>query len=109
MSGKILAWLVLEGIVGTKNLCYKHVGLFSNNTAAVSLTQRGAEKNSAAARRVLRVLALRQQVGRASPLVPAHVAGDLNLLGDIPSHSFGYPKQWHCTNNYEKNEMQIFW
>ena len=33
MAGKLLAWLVLEGIVGTKNLRYKHVGLFSDNTA----------------------------------------------------------------------------
>ena len=33
MAGKILAWIVLEVIVGTKNLRYKHVGLFSDNTA----------------------------------------------------------------------------
>ena len=23
------------------------------------------------------------------------------MLGDIPSHSFGYSNQWHCTNNSE--------
>ena len=44
MAGKFLAWLVLEGLVDTKNLCYKHVGLFSNNMAAVPWTQRGREK-----------------------------------------------------------------
>ena len=33
MAGKLLAWLMLEVIVGTKNLRYKHVGLFSDNTA----------------------------------------------------------------------------
>ena len=30
-----------------------------------------------------------------------HVAGDLNVLGEIPCRSFGYYKQWHCANNYE--------
>ena len=64
-------------------------------------TQRGAAKKSAAAGRLLRVLALRKQVRRVSPLVDAHVAGDLNVLGDIPSRLFGYSKQWHCTNHSE--------
>ena len=45
MVGKLLAGLVLEGIVGTKNLRYKHVGCFSDNTAAVLWTQRGAKKS----------------------------------------------------------------
>ena len=45
MAGKLLEWLVLEGIVGTKNLRYKHVGLFSDNTAEVLWTQRGAKKS----------------------------------------------------------------
>ena len=60
MAGKLLAWLVMEGIVGTKNLRYKHVGLFSDNTAAVSWTQRGAAKDYVAAGCLLRVLDLRQ-------------------------------------------------
>ena len=93
MAGKICAWLVLEGIVGTKNLHYEHISLFRNNTAAVSWTQRGAAKKSAAAGRLLRFLALRQRVARASPLVAAHVSGDLNVIGNIPSRSFGYSKQ----------------
>ena len=58
IAGKLLAWLVLGGIVGTKNLRYKHFCLFSNNTAALSWTQRGAAKNYATAGRLLRVLAL---------------------------------------------------
>ena len=62
--------------------------------------KRGGKK-SAAAGRLLRVLALRQLVARAPPLVAAHVAGDLNVLGNIPSCSFGYSKQWHCTNDSE--------
>ena len=44
IAGKLLELIVLEVIVGTKKF-YKHVELFSNNTEAVSWTQRGAEKN----------------------------------------------------------------
>ena len=58
-------------------------------------------KKSPAAGRLLRVLALRQRVEIVSPLVAAYLAGDLNVLGDIPSLSPGYSKQWHCTNDYE--------
>ena len=84
---------MLEGIIGTENLRYKHVGLFSNNTAAVLWPQREEAKNSAAAGRLLKVLVLQQQVERASLLVAVHVAGDLNVLGNILSLSFGYSKQ----------------
>ena len=44
LAGKLLAWLVLEGIGGTEKLRYKHVVLLSNKTAALSWTQRGAAK-----------------------------------------------------------------
>ena len=82
----------MEVIVGTKNLCYKHVGLFSKNTAAVLWTQRGAAKKSAAAGRLLRVLAMWKLAARVSQLVAVHVGGDLNVIGDIPFFSFGYSK-----------------
>ena len=84
-----------------QNLCYKHVGIFRDNTAEVLWTQRGASKKSAAEGRLFRVSDLRQRVTRASPLVAAHVAVDLNVIGDIPSRSFDYSKQWNCTNNHE--------
>ena len=51
-------------------------------------TNRGS-KNSAAEGRLLIVLALRQRVAILLPLVAAHVAVDLNMLGDIPSRLFG--------------------
>ena len=85
----------MEGVVGTKNLRYKHVSLFSDNTVEVSWKQRGAAKKSAVAERLIIVLSLRQIVARASLLVAAHVAGDLNGLVNIPSRLFGYSKQWH--------------
>ena len=101
MAGKLLAWIVLEGIVSTENFCYKHVGLFSDNTTAVLSTHRGAAKKSAAAGRLFRVLDLLERVERALPLVAVHVSGYLNLLGDIPFSYLGYSKQWHCTNDSE--------
>ena len=64
-------------------------------------TKGGEAKKSASSGRLFRVLALRQRVERESLLVAAHVAVDLNVLDDILSCSFGYSKQWHCTNNYE--------
>ena len=92
---------MLEEIFGTKNIRYKQVGLFSNNMSAVSWTQRGVAIVFAEAGCLIRVLDLRQQVARASLLVDDNVVGDLNVLGDIPSCSFGYSKQWHCTNHPE--------
>ena len=35
ISGKLLAWIMLEGIIGTENLRYKHIGFFSDNTTSV--------------------------------------------------------------------------
>ena len=100
MAGKLLACLVLERNVGTKNLCYKHISIFGNNTAAVTWTQRGAAIKSAAAECLLRVLSIQKQITIASSLIDAHVTGDMNVLGYITSCSFGYSKQWHCTNDF---------
>ena len=93
MAQKLLAWLVLEEIVVTENLLYKHVGFFSNNTSVVSWKKRGPAKKSAAAGCLIRVSALRQRVARALPLVAAHLAVYLNVLGSIPYCSFAYSKQ----------------
>ena len=61
----------------------------------------GRQKKSAASGHLLRVLTLRKRVTISSLLVAAHGSGDLNVLGNIPSHSFDYFKQWHCTNDSE--------
>ena len=80
---------MLERILGTGNLRYQHVGFSSDNMAAVLWTERGASKNSAAAGRLIIVIALRQRVARVSPLVAAHGAGYLNVISNIPLRSFG--------------------
>jgi len=43
---------------------------------------------------------------RASPLVTRHLAGKRNHLGDIPSRSFGYKKEWHFKK--DKNFLAYF-
>ena len=100
ISVKILEWLVLKGIVRTKNLRYKHIGLFRDNMAAVSSAQREVERDSASSGRIIRVLALRQQVARASPLVVALVKGDLNVLGGIPSRSFANNSEFFIPHKF---------
>ena len=84
-----------------QNLRYQNVGLFSDNRAELQRRQKWVKKMFAAAGRLLIVLDLRQKLARMSRLVATHVAGDMNVLGDIPPCSFGYSKQWHCTNDYE--------
>ncbi|KAL7545707.1 hypothetical protein ACHAWF_009056, partial [Thalassiosira exigua] len=92
MAAEVLGWLVLEAVVSTR---HAHVGVCSDNWATVSWQTRGASKRSAVANRLLRVLAIRMRVNRASPLVTRHLAGERNHLGDIPSRSFGYKAEWH--------------
>ena len=93
MAAEVLGWLVLEGCVPV--LRWKHVGVWSDNTPTVAWTTRWASRRSAAANRLLRILAIRHREKRASPLVARHLAGELNTLGDIPSRSFGYKAEWH--------------
>ena len=87
MAAELLDFLVLEACV---TLRLEHVGVCSDNNATVAWQRRGASKRSAVANRLLRALAIRQRVNRASPLVTRHLAGVRNHLGDIPSRSFGY-------------------
>ncbi|KAL7533742.1 hypothetical protein ACHAWF_007944 [Thalassiosira exigua] len=100
MAAEVLGWLVLEACV--PNLRWKHVGVWSDNTPTVAWTTRWASKRSAVANRLLRILAIRMREKRASPLVARHVAGERNVLGDIPSRSFGYRAEWHfeCDNDF---------
>ena len=94
MAGLLMLWLVME-TVGAP-LEHKHVALFSDNSPTVHWVQRLAAKHSAIAIQLLRALALRLQLQRASPLTPLHIAGVDNSMTDIASRSFGSEKKWHC-------------
>jgi hypothetical protein len=48
---------------------------------------------------LIRALALRLQVNRASPLTTLHIEGDQNAMTDIPLHSFGGVQKWYCAHD----------
>ena len=94
MAGLLMLWIVMESV------CHpvqnKHVALFSDNSPTVHWVQRLAAKQSPIAMQLIRALALRLQLQRASPLTPLHIAGANNAMTDIPSRSFGSEPKWHC-------------
>ena len=98
LAGLLLLWLVMED---TCTVTDAHVALFSDNSPTVHWVQRLAAKHSIVAMQLIRALALRLQLNKASPLTTLHIAGVDNALTDIPSRSFGSEPQWHCTSDTE--------
>jgi hypothetical protein len=94
LAGLFMLWLVMEDVCHP--LANTHVALFSDNSPTVHWVQRLAAKHSQLAMQLIRALALRLQLQRASPLTPLHIAGVDNAMTDIPSRSFGSDPKWHC-------------
>jgi hypothetical protein len=94
MAGLLLLWLVMEDVC--PSVTNAHVALFSDNSPTVHWVQRLAAKHSKIAMALLRALALRLHLTKASPLIPLHIAGVDNQMTDIPSRSFGSEQKWHC-------------
>ena len=99
MAGNLLGWLVLEGMGVDIKHC--HIALLNDNKSAISWILRWAAHSKGPAGRLIIALALRQRERRASPLTPAHVAGELNRMADVASRSFGYKKEWECKSTEE--------
>ena len=99
MAGLLLLWLVMEDVCPT--LADAHVALFSDNSPTVHWVQRLAAKHSRVAMQLVRALALRLQISKASPLTPLHIAGVDNSMTDIPSRSFGSEPKWLCNTHYD--------
>ena len=97
MAGLVLLWLAIEATC--PDLEGSHVALYSDNTPTVSWVERMASKKSPIAMQLLRALALRLQVTRASPLTPLHIPGVQNAMSDIPSRSFGSEPRWTCASD----------
>ena len=91
-AGLLLHVMVLEAIV---DLFHKHIGAYCDNTPTVAWAARLASKRSRIAGRLLRALALRLRVCRASPLLTISIAGVKNDMADISSRSFGGKAQWN--------------
>jgi len=83
LAGLVLGWLVLEYV--SNDLMYKHIGLFCDNTSAVSWAYKGHTTMSLVAGRLLRLLAIRQRTRQTSSLMPMNIAGKDNAMADIPS------------------------
>ena len=94
MAGLLLLWLVMESVC--PSLDGAHVALFSDNSPTVHWVERLASRHSIVAMQLIRALALRLQLQKASPLTPLHIAGIHNAITDIPSRSFGSIPKWHC-------------
>ena len=73
-----------------------HIALFSDNSPTVHWVERMASKKSRVAMQLIRALALRLQLNKASPLTPLHISGVHNAMTDIPSRSFGSEPKWFC-------------
>ena len=97
MAGLLLLWLAIEGTC--PGLAGSHVALFSDNSPTVSWVARLAARKSKIAMQLLRILALRLQVQRTSPLTPLHIRGIDNAMTDIPSRSFGSEPKWFCKSD----------
>jgi hypothetical protein len=94
MGGLLLLWLVMEEVCPRLNGA--HVALFSDNSPTVHWIQRMASRKSKVAMQLIRALALRLHIQKASPLTPLHIAGVQNQMTDIPSRSFGSEPRWFC-------------
>ena len=94
-----MLWLVMEATC--QDLTNAHIALFSNNSPTVHWVQHLAAKHSHIAIQLVRALALRLQLTKASPLTPQHIAGVDNAMTDIPSRSFGSEPKWFCKTDSE--------
>ena len=103
MAGLLLLWLAMEETC--PDLEGSHITLFSDNTPTVSWVQRMAAKHSVIAMQLLRILALRLQLSKASPLTPLHIAGVDNEMADIASRSFGSEGNWLCHNDVDLTNL----
>ena len=85
MAGLVLHYLVLKQLV---MLRHKHVGEFCDNTPTVSWAAKLASKQSQVAGRLLRALAIQQQVQQSSPIMTISIAGKDNDMVDALSWLF---------------------
>eukprot|EP00978_Attheya_sp_CCMP212_P004556 scaffold9947_cov44-Attheya_sp.AAC.1 len=85
MAAHLMQWLALEL---TQDVRHQHAAIASDNTATVAWARRLDSKRSHVAKRLLRVLAVRQRVCRASPLLTISIAGKDNDMADAASRWF---------------------
>jgi hypothetical protein len=99
LLAELWGWLILEAL--DVPLRHKQVAIIGDNKSAISWIDRWATRSDGPAGALLAVLAIRMRANQASPVVPMHLEGKLNILADIPSRSFGYKAEWHCRTHDE--------
>ena len=95
MAALVMLFLVMESTV--ENLQTKRVALYSDNSPSVHWVQRLAVRSSVAAMQLIRILALRMQVHRISPLTTLHIEGSKNAMTDIGPTGAGSSNLWEWT------------
>ena len=83
MAGLLYLWLVMEEVCG--DLREKRVALFSDNSPTMGWVRCLATRGSLVSAHLIRALALRLKLNGTCPLTPLHIAGEENLMTDIPS------------------------
>jgi hypothetical protein len=107
MAGVLLAWLVLE-LLSPISLQHSTVGIFCDNTPAVSWSNRLQSSKSVIAGHLLRVLALRQHVHRSSPCLTISIAGIINTMADHASRSYILPQYTNSNKTFLQTFSQTF-
>ena len=82
MAGVLLEWLALEHLL--PSLTFIQAGIQCDNTSTVRWSTKFTAR-SLKAGHLLRALALRQQMCKASPLLVISIAGKLNDMADVAS------------------------
>ncbi len=104
MAGLLHLWLVMENAWGY--LRDKRVALFSNNYPTVGWVGCLATCGSMVSAHLIRALALWLKLNWTCPITPLYIAGEENLMTDIPSRSFGSKPYWHLRSN--SNLLTLF-
>ena len=97
LAAMLLGYLILE--ITHSDLALKHVGMFCDNTAAVTWTHKGCATKSIPAARILRFLSLRQRTRKTSSILPLHISGVNNIMADISSRAFKTGKFFAAHDN----------
>lgn len=97
LAALLFLFLIIERVAGDlQDIC---VALYSDNSPSIHWVWRLMAKSSPAAMQLIRALALRLHMTKASPLTMLNIVGQRNSMTDIPSCSFGSEAKWHGQTN----------
>ena len=97
LAGIALNWLALES--SGVPIEESHIGIFCDNTSAVSWAYKLRTSTSIPAGRLLRLIGLRIHERRSSGLTPLSIAGDKNDMADVASRAFTNGKFYTAAHN----------